>query len=165
MKRIYVHPERCQGCKSCEIACAVQHSQGKNLLAAISQFPPPQKRLYVETAGGVTMPILCRHCDEAPCLNSCITGCLYKDEQGLVRRKKGRCIGCWSCIMSCPFGVISRDPHQHIAVKCDGCHKLEVPACVSACPTKALELVEVDELSAEVRHRVILAETGDHATY
>ncbi|MEJ2691151.1 MAG: 4Fe-4S dicluster domain-containing protein [Deltaproteobacteria bacterium] len=160
MNRIYVRPERCQGCKSCELACAVQHSHDKTLLSAVSQFPPPQKRLYVESAGEVRMPVLCRHCDEAPCLNSCITGCLYKDDNGYVRRHKGRCIGCWSCIMTCPFGVISRDPYQHIAVKCDRCHKLDTPACVSACPTKALELVEVDELPAEMRHRVVLTETG-----
>lgn len=160
MTRIYVQPERCTGCKSCELACAVQHSKDKTLLGAVTQFPPPQKRLFVEAAGGVKMPILCRHCDEAPCLNSCITGCLYKDDNGYVRRQKGRCIGCWSCIMSCPFGVISRDPHQHLAVKCDRCHKLETPACVNACPTKALRLVEIGTLSAEVRNRVILAETA-----
>lgn len=160
MNRIYVQPERCLGCKSCELACAVQHSQEKTLLGAITQFPPPQKRLFVETAAGVRMPILCRHCDEAPCVNSCITGCLYKDDNGYVRRKKGRCIGCWSCIMSCPFGVISRDDHLHIAVKCDRCHKLEIPACVNACPTKALRLVEIDQLAAEVRQRVVLAETA-----
>lgn len=160
MTRIYVIAERCTGCKSCEMACAVQHSKDKTLLGAISQVPPPQKRLYVEMGQGVKMPVLCRHCEEAPCLNSCITGCLYRDEHGYVRRKKGRCIGCWTCIMTCPFGVVSRDPVQHIAVKCDRCHKLEVPACVAACPTKALQLVEIDTLPEEVRRRVVLAEAG-----
>lgn len=160
MTRIYVRPERCMGCKTCELACAVQHSKGKTLLSAVTESPPPQKRLFVETAAGVKMPILCRHCDDAPCLNSCITGCLYKDENGYVRRKKGRCIGCWSCMMVCPFGVITRDTQKHIAVKCDRCHDLDVPACVDACPTKALVLMEIDELPHEVRQKVVLAEAG-----
>jgi len=56
--------------------------------------------------------------------------------------------------------VITRDTQTHIAVKCDRCHKLEVPACVNACPTKALALIDIDELQHEVRHRVVLAEAG-----
>lgn len=158
--RIYVKPERCTGCKSCEIACAVQHSKSKNLFGAIAESPLSQKRLFVETAGDVRMPVLCRHCEDAPCLNSCITGCLYHDENGFVRRKKARCIGCWTCIMTCPFGVITRDAHKHIAVKCDRCHKLDVPACVHACPTKALSLVEMDELSHAARQQVVFTETA-----
>ncbi len=159
MKQIFVRPERCMGCKSCEIGCAVQHSKGKTFFSALLQSPPPMKRLYVESADGFTMPILCRHCEEAPCLNACISGCLYRDEKGFVRRKKERCIGCWTCIMMCPFGVISRDKEKHIAVKCDRCHKLDVPACVTACPTGALVLVEAEDLTKEKRKRLIFTES------
>lgn len=160
MTRIYVQPDRCTGCKSCEIACAVQHSQTKTLFGALTEEPAPQNRLFAEAADGVKMPVLCRHCEDAPCVNACITGCLYWDENGYVRRKKARCIGCWSCIMVCPFGVITRDEVKHIAVKCDRCHKLDVPACVNACPTKALSLVEIDRVPPEARRRVVLAETA-----
>lgn len=160
MNRIYVNPERCTGCKSCEIACAVQHSRTKTLFGAMAEPHPPRKRLFVEAADNVKMPVLCRHCEEAPCLNSCITGCLYHDENGFVRRHKGRCIGCWSCIMVCPFGVITRDPLSHIAVKCDRCHKLEIPACVNACPTKALSLVDIEQVPVAARNKVVRTETG-----
>lgn len=160
MQRIYLHQERCTGCKSCEIACAVQHSASKTLFGAMAESPLPRKRLFVHgTEEGLRMPVVCRHCEDAPCVNSCITGCLYHDAEGNVRRHKGRCIGCWSCIMVCPFGVITRDPEKHIAVKCDRCHKLDVPACVAACPTRALELIDIDAIPAEVRQRVILHET------
>ncbi len=158
MNQIFVRPERCMGCKSCEIACAVQHSKGKTLLSAILESPPPMKRLFVESTEQIRMPVMCRHCEDAPCLNACITGCLYRDDKGFVRRKKERCIGCWTCIMVCPFGVISRDKNKHIAVKCDRCHKLGVPACVSACPTKALVLVDIDTLAKERRRQVISKE-------
>lgn len=158
MKRIYLHQERCTGCKSCEIACAVQHSKSKTLFAAMAESPPSRKRLFVHEAAGTTMPVLCRHCEDAPCVNSCITGCLYHDEEGNVRRHKGRCIGCWSCIMVCPFGVITRDTQKHIAVKCDRCHKLDIPACVNACPTRALELLDVDAIAPANRERIVLRE-------
>lgn len=160
MDAIYVKADRCMGCKSCEIACAVQHSEGKTLFSALLEIPAPMKRLFVETAESVKMPILCRHCEDAPCLNACISGCLYKDENGYVRRKKERCIGCWTCLMVCPFGVITRDANKHLAVKCDRCHKLDVPACVIACPTKALIVKDLDQIPKEKRQNVILAEIG-----
>ena len=160
MDVIYVKTDRCMGCKSCEIGCAVQHSEGKTLFSALLEIPAPMKRLFVETAESVKMPILCRHCEDAPCLNACISGCLYKDENGFIRRKKERCVGCWTCLMVCPFGVVTRDVNKHLAVKCDRCHKLDVPACVTACPTKALVVKDLDQIPKEKRQNVILAETG-----
>lgn len=160
MDAIYVKPDRCMGCKSCEIGCAVQHSEGKTLFSALLEIPAPMKRLFVETAESVKMPVLCRHCEDAPCLNACISGCLYKDENGFIRRIKERCIGCWTCLMVCPFGVVTRDVNKHLAVKCDRCHKLDVPACVTACPTKALVVKDLDQIPKEKRQNVILAETG-----
>lgn len=162
MKQVFVRPERCMGCRSCEIGCAVQHSKEKTLFSAVLQSPPPMKRLFVESTDRIRMPIVCRHCEDAPCLRACISGCLYRDEKGFVRRKKERCIGCWTCAMMCPFGVITRDREKHIAVKCDRCHKLDVPACVSACPTGTLVLADIDDLPREKRSRLILAESkGD----
>lgn len=158
MKRILAHRERCVGCKSCELACAIQHSQSKNLFGAMAESLTPRKRIFVEEVDEERFVIKCNHCDDAPCVNSCISGCLYKDENGYTRREKERCIGCWSCVMACPFGVITRDPRLNIAVKCDGCHKLDTPACVTACPTKTLEMVDIDELPAAARREAALAE-------
>ncbi len=158
MKQVFVRPERCMGCRSCEIGCAVQHSKEKTLFSAVLQSPPPMKRLFVESTATVRMPVTCRHCEDAPCLRACISGCLYRDEKGFVRRRKERCIGCWTCIMMCPFGVITRDREKHIAVKCDRCHKLEIPACVSACPTGALVLEDIDDMPREKRLRAVLSE-------
>lgn len=157
MKQIYVRPERCMGCRSCEMGCAVQHSKEKALFPAVLQSPPPMKRLFVEATDDIRMPVICRHCGDAPCLRSCISGCLYRDEKGLVRRKKERCIGCWTCMMACPFGVITRDKEKHIAVKCDRCHKLDIPACVNACPTGALVFADIDDMPKEKRQLLIFA--------
>jgi len=160
MEQIFVRPELCMGCMSCELACAVRHSRGKTLVSAIMETPAPKKRLSVEMENNVKMPVPCRHCEDAPCVNECITGCLFHDDNGFVQNDEDRCIGCWSCIMACPFGAIARDEVRHVAIKCDRCRTLEVPACVSACPTKALVLVNVDAFARDRRKRVVLEETA-----
>lgn len=159
MKQLLVKPEKCMGCKSCEISCSIQHSNDKTLFSAIKESPLPQKRLFVETAENIKMPVICKHCEDAPCLNACISGCLYRDENGFVRRHKERCIGCWTCVMLCPFGVITKDKDKHIALKCDRCNELEIPACVNACPTHAIIIADIDEITKEKRLAAIIAET------
>lgn len=57
-----------------------------------------------------------------------------------------RCIGCWTCTMFCPYGVIFPWPERKFALKCDRCAFMEQPVCVDVCPTQALALVEVDEI-------------------
>ena len=156
MELIYVHADRCLGCKTCEIECRIAHAEEKKLFAAVSQSHPPKRRLFVEQNKEIKSPILCRHCEEAPCIVDCISGSIYRDKNGFVQRKKERCIGCWSCIMACPFGVVVRDADAHIVVKCDHCPDLEIPACVAGCPTHALELIDVDELPKERRKELLL---------
>jgi carbon-monoxide dehydrogenase iron sulfur subunit len=148
---IYVTPARCTGCLTCQVACAIEHSQTKTLFGAITQTPPPRRRIFVEHADGLAVPVACRHCDEAFCLNACITGAISRDERGYVLLDESRCIGCNSCIMLCPFGVIQKDEGRHVAVKCDLCPERESPACVDACPTNALRLLDVRQLTAERR--------------
>ena len=154
MKQIFVHLDKCTGCRTCELACAVEHSQSKSLFAAIFESPRPAHRLYVEAALGKPVPILCRHCDDAPCLNACISGAIYRDPQraGVVMQRGDKCIGCWTCIMMCPYGVVGRQHDgRRIAIKCDRCPDRDTPACVASCPTKALEYKEVEAFAQERR--------------
>lgn len=151
MKEVFVHLNKCQGCRSCQLACAVAHSESKNLFGALAETPAPRYRLYLEQGDGVKVPLTCRHCDPAPCLEACIAGALYRDERGAVRRWEERCVGCWTCLMVCPYGVVGREKERKLAVKCDLCHDLEIPACVQACPTKALVYAEAESFGAEIR--------------
>jgi carbon-monoxide dehydrogenase iron sulfur subunit len=82
MKEVFVRLDRCLGCKSCEMACAVEHSAGKSLISAISEKPGPVRRVYVEMAEGQKMPLVCRHCEDAPCVRcknldipACVAAC------------------------------------------------------------------------------------------
>jgi carbon-monoxide dehydrogenase iron sulfur subunit len=66
-------------------------------------------------------------------------------ETGLVVHDAEKCIGCWTCIMVCPYGAIKPDTLSKIVVKCDLCPNLEVPACVANCPNEALVCEEVEQ--------------------
>jgi len=161
MKRIFVRWERCTACKTCQIACMVEHSAAKDLFGALFETPRPRTRVYVEPVNGSQVPILCRHCDDAPCLNACIAGALYRDEAtGAVRSNLDRCIGCWTCVMVCPYGVVTRQLETQRALKCDLCPEREVPACVAACPTGALVYAETEEVSRERRQTLATAVAG-----
>jgi len=78
LKEVQVDVGRCTGCKSCEIACAVEHSAGKELFRAIFEEIPPRKRIFVQDAGEKSVPVNCRHCEEAFCVRVCPTGAMYR---------------------------------------------------------------------------------------
>ncbi|AKB24647.1 CO dehydrogenase iron-sulfur protein CooF [Methanosarcina sp. MTP4] len=159
MKEVMIRPERCMGCRSCEIACAVEHSESKDLFTAIGESPVPRKRIYVEYIPdfAVAVPITCRHCEDAPCTTVCPTNALSRDEVSRrVTHNPDLCIGCWTCSMVCNYGVIGRQKEARVAVKCDLCPDREVPACVEACPTGALVFAEVKDFSGIKRSQAAL---------
>ncbi|MHB1418753.1 MAG: 4Fe-4S dicluster domain-containing protein [Bacillota bacterium] len=148
-KEILVRYERCLACKSCELACAVSHSASKTLLGALAEESLPQKRIYVDRIEGRNLTITCRHCEEAYCIDACISGAMHRSLEGQVTNEGGpqKCIGCWMCVMVCPYGVISSARMERRALKCDrNClDETGTPACVGACPTGALVFTEVEE--------------------
>lgn len=154
-KEIFVKASRCTGCKSCEIACKVEHSESKNLYSAISEKPAPKSRVYVEwVAPEGKVPVVCRHCEDAPCMHACISGAISRNDEGVVMTDSDKCIGCWTCVMVCPYGVIGRHLEKRKAYRCDRCPDREIPACVSSCPTQALIYKTVDSFSRDVRKDV-----------
>lgn len=155
MKELLIRAERCLGCRSCELACAVEHSTGKNLLAAIKEKPLPQYRVQVTSDGKSSLPLQCRNCEDAPCLSACLTGALHRDPRGVVLCESDLCIGCWMCIMVCPFGIINQNNSERRIVKCDRCPEREIPACVTACPSGALSYREINHETREKRQQVL----------
>ncbi len=145
MKRVYPREEICIACRLCEVNCAVEHSRSKDIIKAFKREKTrPQPRVHVGQVGATSLALACRHCPEPYCVYSCLTGAMHREEgNGVVKHDPERCIGCWTCIMVCPFGVLSRAADNHtIAPKCDLCPDRSIPACVSACPNEALVFVE-----------------------
>jgi carbon-monoxide dehydrogenase iron sulfur subunit len=167
MKTVFVNPERCIGCKQCQIACAVEHSKSKDVYEAVSESPTPRPRilvapgLYLDTS----FPNKCRHCEPAPCIAVCPTGAISRDtDLDIVIIDGYKRITCAMCAMVCPFDALTFYPSplvqldKSVALKCDHCierqAKGEIPACVEACKVGALVFGEINELVKMARTRL-----------
>ena len=140
MKRIYAREDYCLGCRLCEINCLVEHSRSKKIIKAFrTERDTVVPGVRVEESGRASFALQCRHCDDAPCIEACITGAMDRDPgTGAVLCDEDRCVGCWSCIMVCPAGAVMRGKARKVASKCDLCVGDETPVCVEGCPNEAL---------------------------
>jgi len=156
--RVICDPSLCMGCRSCEIECAIAHSQSRGLYEIIRAGERPEHRINVEAYGRKAVPVQCKHCEEPACVAVCPTGAVHKDEEtGTVQFDALRCIGCMMCVQACPFGVITMSANGRSVVKCDQCIERlaegKEPACVSACPTGALVFGDEDDVNRAKRRK------------
>ena len=138
------------GCHLCEVYCQLQHAASGDIVKAFKKGPRPVPRVRIETCKPVSFSLRCLQCAEPACVYACITGALSRDPNtGLVVTDEGRCIGCWTCVLACPFGAIRPDLLHHKSVKCDLCQGAETPACVLNCPNEALSYEETDGVATK----------------
>ena len=107
MKRIFIIKEKCTACLNCVVACQKVHA-GSEFYAPIRDSEPA--RIYLQAVAKSPVPLACMHCEDPACVKACITGAMRKDpESGIVSNEfvPGKCVGCWMCVMACPYGVIS----------------------------------------------------------
>jgi carbon-monoxide dehydrogenase iron sulfur subunit len=159
-KKITCNIERCQGCHTCELACAIAHSAAGELVAIAAAGEKPGYRIHVENYGPKAIPLSCQHCEEAACTLACPTGAVRRLSAGKpVLMDDAKCIGCSMCVQACPFGVISMRPGGKVAFKCDLCvtrlAKGLEPACASSCPTRALALEDEPVSNKEKRRAAV----------
>jgi carbon-monoxide dehydrogenase iron sulfur subunit len=95
-------------------------------------------RIKIEQKDDISFAVSCRHCNEPLCVKSCITGALTVKE-GVITIDHNKCVGCFTCILSCPFGAVMPD-NNGVIQKCELCMKNSSgsPACVRGCPNKAI---------------------------
>jgi anaerobic dimethyl sulfoxide reductase subunit B (iron-sulfur subunit) len=152
----YLDTQICTGCKTCMVACKDKNDLG----------PGVRWRRVVEYSGGewrsepdgtfrqdvfaYYMSVSCNHCDEPICVEVCPTKAMNQDEDGIVTVDQTRCMGCRYCEWACPYGAPQYRGDRGVMSKCDFCRdELQaggIPACVAACPTRALSFGEFDEL-------------------
>lgn len=169
---IVADAKNCIGCHTCELACVMSHNNDISLTKA-----PFQPRLKVIKGMSVTVPVMCKHCENAPCANACPTGAIVHQNES-IQVIQSRCIGCKSCVIACPFGamvVISealptvegeKTQYQSQALKCDLCDENPAgPACVAACPTNALKLVEPKSLEQLIKEKQLRTAKDETALF
>lgn len=144
MKRVYVNEDWCLACHLCEYYCAAVNSGAPDMIKAFkTEGKKPIPRIKVEEGKEVNFAVQCRHCDGKACVKGCITGALSVKD-GVVSVDESRCVGCYTCVLSCPFGCIVIDEEGHRIQKCDLCVKNHngEPACVQGCPNRAIVFEE-----------------------
>ena len=161
MKAIVVNPDRCNGCHNCQIACKDEHCDQAWLPYAEAQPQIGQFWLKVrqKERGQVPLtkisyvPVMCQHCQDAPCAAAAPEGVFERRDDGLLILKpvKLELEVARRIADACPIGAIYVNEEKSIAQKCTGCAHLldngwKEPRCVDVCPTEALRFVDVEDI-------------------
>jgi formate dehydrogenase iron-sulfur subunit len=170
----------CIGCKACEVACkewndlgedglnwtgfsydntgAVGHSTWRHV--KFVEHPPEigHGGNSPEIASWTFSSDVCKHCENAGCLEACPTGSIVRTEFGGVYVQPDICNGCSYCVVACPFGVVQRNKEDGRAFKCTFCYDRQkvglTPACAHACPTESIKFGKLDDLRTEASRRL-----------
>ena len=93
------------------------------------------------------MRMTCRRCEEAPCINSCPEEALEKDDEGIIHRATNLCIGCQSCVLSCPFGTLTNriiTDKKSICDLCDFDEEANTLKCMETAPEGAITFTDTE---------------------
>ncbi len=138
MKRLFIDLDICNKCKECRVSCDYFYHPQNNGITSLREY--------------ATFATICRHCEEAPCVNSCYHNALERADDGHLKRYKMRCTSCKACSIACPFGIIFQDFIPYLDSRCDYCVDCadtgipaKLPACITGCPEKAIDIREANE--------------------
>jgi len=148
MKKIYAFESKCLGCGLCEVYCRTAHSKSKDVVKAHKRENITSAIFIEEILSSKTISyfaLQCRHCENPKCTKACIAGAMYKDDKGIVRNNKEKCVGCLSCVLVCPFGAIKKNDDGKAVSKCDLCTDCGEPFCVENCPNEAIKFLDENE--------------------
>ena len=170
-KGYLVDTSKCIGCRGCVVAC----KQWNQLPAEETRFKGTYQTVPDLTGNTLTMISFheyeengqvkwyftkrqCMHCLEPACMKVCPQKAILVNENGAVVRDYDKCVGCQYCAAACPFHIPRYNKETDKETKCSLCTERtaegELPACVKACITGALQYGDRDELLAIARKRV-----------
>ena len=154
----YFDSSACSGCKACQAACKDKNSLPVGVL---------WRHVYEVCGGGWTrigdawtsdvfaynISLSCNHCARPICVEVCPARAITKRADGIVLIDQDKCVGCQYCSWACPYGAPQYDAQRGRMTKCDFCaDNIDAgrpPACVAACPLRALNFGPMDDLTAK----------------
>jgi carbon-monoxide dehydrogenase iron sulfur subunit len=147
-KILMVDINACNGCRICEVVCSFEKEKAS---------APTKSRIRILRVdeAGMDIPGVCLHCESPLCADVCPMNAILRDPKtGGVILNQERCVGCRSCTLVCPYGVISLDVEKHVMMKCDLCDG--EPQCVRYCPKGALLYERAEVIDALRRERSLI---------
>ncbi|HYA36886.1 MAG TPA: 4Fe-4S dicluster domain-containing protein [Candidatus Methylomirabilis sp.] len=174
---LLVDISKCHDCDACVTACSTENGwYGHNRPASDPQWI--RKVTLKDNQSGYveTLPVMCQHCEEPPCVDVCPTGASFKRADGIVLVDKHICIGCRYCMMACPYKARSfvhedttnQKPYaprgKGTVESCTLCVQRvdagRIPACVEACNKdghEAMVFGDLNDKSSEISKRLASA--------
>jgi molybdopterin-containing oxidoreductase family iron-sulfur binding subunit len=166
---------QCQpGCDDCVRACRTENGLPQEPGPNDSQWIRKVDLKEIGTGRVASVPVMCQHCANPPCVNVCPTGASFKRADGIVLVDRHLCIGCRYCLMACPFKARSFVGEPITNQKSDvprgrgtseGCtlcvHRLDagnkITACAEACAKaghNAIVFGDLNDPHSEIASRV-----------
>ncbi len=132
-----VDMRKCIGCQACTVSCSMENLPPLGQFrTTVLQYEIDQTDKSVPSAM-VSLPRLCNHCDNPPCVPVCPVQATFQRTDGIVLVDNERCVGCGYCVQACPYDARFINHETQTADKCTFCeHRLAVgllPACVESC--------------------------------
>jgi anaerobic carbon-monoxide dehydrogenase iron sulfur subunit len=143
-----IDPEKCSGCRTCEVVCSLFHHGEVNPDRSCIRIVKWEEK-------GLDVPVVCQHCEIPVCMENCPSGALRRDEKtDAVLYHPEACIGCKLCVLTCPLGGITQGLDGTM-LKCDLCGG--DPCCAASCITKAIEYLPSPRVGEKQRRRAAKA--------
>ena len=149
-KSFLIDVDKCSSCSLCIVVCKDEHVG--NAYPPWTAPQPDTGHFWIDVLRverGKTprvrmsyLPLLCQHCENAPCIKACPEDAIKRRDDGLVWIDPAACNGCGLCQEACPYDVIYMNDALGIAQKCTGCaHRVDeglLPRCAEVCPHDAI---------------------------
>lgn len=149
-KSLVAVPDRCTGCRRCEMWCSLKRKGVINIERAAIHV--------LRREPGIDTPLVCLQC--GICLASCPRDLITRNKKtGAIEINTEECKFCGNCVTACPYGMITFDQADKHAVKCDLCGG--DPECVKHCRDRAVLYADVNVVA---RYRRELIAKGHQRT-
>lgn len=152
-----VDMRKCIGCQACTVSCSVENQPPiGQFRTTVLQYEVDQPETSMPAM--VSLPRLCNHCDEPPCVPVCPVQATFQRSDGIVLVDNERCVGCGYCVQACPYDARFINHETQTADKCTFCeHRLEaglLPACVESCVGGARVIGDLNDAHSEINQRI-----------